>query len=73
MSCPGRFNLGNKPSTHCKGEWLGPPGPAWTTAEYLTATGIRSQDRRARSQSVYRPAKKGSGKWNFKLEMARYK
>jgi len=30
------------------------PGPVWTGAENLTPTGIRSPDRPARSQSVYR-------------------
>ena len=30
------------------------PGPVWTGAENLTPTGIRSPDRSARSQSLYR-------------------
>ena len=30
------------------------PGPVWTGAENLAATGIRSPDRPARSQSLYR-------------------
>ena len=30
------------------------PGPVWTVAENLTPTGIRSTDRPARSQSLYR-------------------
>jgi len=30
------------------------PGPVWTGAENLALTGIRSQDRPARSQSLYR-------------------
>jgi hypothetical protein len=30
------------------------PGPVWTGAEYLAPTGIRSPDRPARSQSLYR-------------------
>ena len=30
------------------------PGPVWTGGENLTPTGIRSQDRPARSQSLYR-------------------
>ena len=30
------------------------PGPVWTGAENLTPTGIRSPDRPARSQSLYR-------------------
>jgi hypothetical protein len=30
------------------------PGPVWTGAEYLTLTGVRSPDRPARSQWLYR-------------------
>ena len=30
------------------------PGPVWTGAENLAATGIRPPDRQARSQSLYR-------------------
>ena len=30
------------------------PGPVWTGAENLAPTGIRSPDRSARSQSLYR-------------------
>jgi hypothetical protein len=30
------------------------PGPVWTGAENLASNGIRSQDRPARSQSLYR-------------------
>jgi hypothetical protein len=30
------------------------PGPVWTGAENLAPTGIRSPDRPARSQSLYR-------------------
>ena len=32
----------------------GPPGPVWTGAENITFTGIRSSDRPARSESLYR-------------------
>ena len=39
--------------THCTGGWVG-PGPVWTRAENITPTGIRSLDRPARSQSLYR-------------------
>ena len=35
-----------------KAEWA--PGPVWTGAENLVPTGIRSPDRPARSQSLYR-------------------
>jgi len=30
------------------------PGPVWTGAENLASTGIRSPDRPARNQSLYR-------------------
>ena len=30
------------------------PGPVWTAAESLAPTGVRSSDRPARSESVYR-------------------
>jgi len=32
----------------------GPSGPVWTGAENLAPTGIRSSDRPARSESLYR-------------------
>jgi hypothetical protein len=41
------------PGTHCTGGWW-VPGPVWTCARNLVHTGIRSQDRQARSQSLYR-------------------
>ena len=33
-------------------EWA--PGPVWTGVEFLALTGIRSPDRPARSESLYR-------------------
>jgi hypothetical protein len=42
-----------RPGTHCTGGWEG-PGPVWTGAENLASTRIRSPDRPARSQSLYR-------------------
>ena len=42
------------------------PGPVWTGAENLAPTGIRSPDRSARSQSLYRlsyPAHKAGQGW----------
>jgi len=35
------------------------PGPAWTGAENLAPTGIRSPDRPARSESLYRLSYRG--------------
>jgi hypothetical protein len=41
------------PGTHCTGGWVA-SGPVWTCAKNLAPTGIRSPDRPARSQSLYR-------------------
>ena len=47
------FTPGNDPVPIVQGAgWA--PGPVWTGAENLTPTGIRSPDRPARSQSLYR-------------------
>ena len=35
------------------------PGPVWMGAEYLAPTGIRSPDRPARSESLYRLSYRG--------------
>ena len=43
-------------------------GPVWTGAENLTRTGIRSPDRPARSQSLYRLRYPGSPKINLELK-----
>jgi hypothetical protein len=48
------------------------PGPVWTDAENVTSTGIRSPDRPARSESLYRLSTPGSrirgGLWLEKLK-----
>jgi hypothetical protein len=50
---PGRFTSGKDPAPIVnEARWA--PGPVWTCAKYLTPTGIRSLDRPARSQSLYR-------------------
>jgi len=41
-----------RPGTHCIGGWWA-TGSFWTGAENLVATGIRSLDRPARSESLY--------------------
>jgi len=48
------------------------PGPVWTGAENLVPTGIRSPDRPARSESLYRLSYPGPGsvlisdnKWQY--------
>jgi hypothetical protein len=40
------------------------PGPVWAGAENLASTGIRSPDRPARSESLYRLSYPGPGKRN---------
>jgi hypothetical protein len=50
---PGRFTPGKDPVPIVQeAEWA--PGPVWTCAKNRTPTGIRSPDRPARSQSLYR-------------------
>jgi len=53
-SCPGCFLPPGKTRypLYRSLEWA--PGPVWTGAETLAPTGIRSPDRPARSQSLYR-------------------
>ena len=55
---PGRFTLGNDPVRIVQ-EAAWAPGPVWTGAENLAATGIRSPDRPARSKSQYRLSYRG--------------
>ena len=50
---PGRFTPGNKPVPIVQeAGWA--PGPVWIGAEYLANIGIRSSDRLACSESLYR-------------------
>ena len=50
---PGRFTAGKDPVPIVQeAEWA--RGPVWTGAENLASTGIRSPDRPARSESLYR-------------------
>jgi hypothetical protein len=56
----GRFTPGNDPVLFVQeAGWA--PGPACTCAKNLTPTGIRSPDRPARSQSLYRLSYPGPG------------
>jgi hypothetical protein len=43
------------------------PGPVWTGAENLAPTGIRSPDRSARSQSLYRLRYPAQGEEPYKI------
>ena len=53
MPRPGRFNPGKDPVPIVQeAEWA--PEPVWAGAENLVRTGIRSPDRPARSESLYR-------------------
>ena len=47
-------------------EWA--PGPVWTGAENLAPTGIRSPDRPASSQSLYRLSYNGTGYYNKNIQ-----
>ena len=52
---PGRFTPGKDPVPFVQeAGWA--PGAVWTGAENLAPTGIRSPDRPARSESLYRPS-----------------
>jgi hypothetical protein len=53
-SHPGRSLLPGKDPVPIVQEAGWAPGPVWTGAENLAPTGIRSPDRPARSQSLYR-------------------
>ena len=50
---PGRFTPGKVPVPIVQESGLS-PGPLWTGAENLALTGIRSPNRPARSESLYR-------------------
>jgi hypothetical protein len=49
---PQPLYLREKPGTNVQAGWA--PGPVWTCAKNFAPTGIRSPDRPARSQSLYR-------------------
>jgi hypothetical protein len=53
LHAPAALPPGKRPSTHFIGGWVAPE-PVWTGAENLAPTGIRSPDRPARSESLYR-------------------
>ena len=54
----GRFTPRKDP-VHIVQEAGWAPGPVWTGAENLASTGIRSPDRPARSESLYRLSYRG--------------
>jgi hypothetical protein len=56
---PGHFAPGKHPVPIVQ-EAVWVPGPVWTCAKNLALTGIRSPDRPARSQSLYRLSYPGS-------------
>ena len=66
---PGRFTPGKDPvpTVHEAG-WA--PGPVWTGAENLVPTEIRSLDRPARSESIYRPSYLGPQILLFQIKIA---
>ena len=54
FSRPGRSLPPGKDPVPIAQETGWPPGPVWTGADNLASTGIRSPDRPARRQSLYR-------------------
>ena len=64
-SRPGRSLPRERPGTHCTGGWVGPRARLDRCGK-SRLTGVRSPDRPARSQSLYRlsyPAHKTEGKY----------
>ena len=51
---PGRFTPRERPGTYCTGGWVGPRAGLDGCGKYRPPTGIRSPDRPARSESLYR-------------------
>ena len=58
-SRPGRFTPGKDPVPIVQEGGLA-PGPVWKGAENVASIGIRSPDRPARSESLYRLSYRGS-------------
>ena len=71
---PGRFTPGNAPvPTVQQAGWA--PGPVWTGEENLARTGIRSPDRSARGESLYRlsnPGPRQEGRTPLKWTLASF-
>jgi hypothetical protein len=58
MPRPGRFTSGKDPAPILyEAGWA--PGPVWTSAENLAQTGIKSPNRPACSESLYRLSYRG--------------
>ena len=53
LHAPAALPPGNRPGTHCTGGWVGPRA-GLDGCEKSRPTGIRSPDRPARSESLYR-------------------
>jgi hypothetical protein len=53
LHAPAALPPGKRPGTQCIGGWVGPRA-SLDGAKNLAPTGIRSQDRPARSKSLYR-------------------
>jgi hypothetical protein len=50
---------GKRPGTHCTGGWVGPRAGMGGCGKSRPPTGIRSPDRPARSESLYRLSYRG--------------
>jgi hypothetical protein len=68
---PAAFNPGKDPVPILEEAGLA-PGPVWTGAEKLAPTGIRSPDRTARSESLYRLGYPGPHLVSNKAELGEY-
>ena len=71
---PGRFTPGND-TVHIVQEAGWALGPVWTGAENLAASGVRSPDRQARSESLYRLSYPGlhqavDNRWKITTDIA---
>ena len=67
---PAALNPGKRPGTHCIGGWVDPRAGLDGCGKSRPRTGIRSPDRSARSESLYRlsyPGRFGHGKKEKKI------
>ena len=51
---PTALSPGKRPATHCIGDWVGPSAGLYGYRNSRPPTGVRSPDRSARSESLYR-------------------
>jgi len=66
---PAALPPGKRPGTHCIGGWVGPRAGPDGRGKSRPSTGIRSPDRPARSQSLYRLSYPGPKNLNVKTNL----